>query len=489
MRALLVALLLVLNGVLVSGCLVDEDRADPVKTGETLPALPPLVPVEVDTKAGQLHAELAAGALSSFTLANGGKIDFPPNVFLFQDKKFSAAKTVDAKPGAPVQLLLPPGMTQLTLTVAGGRVVLDVQKTGNTLVQGENVLDWFKVQREQYPNRCAGCPNYAKAQQYFAGLFRSFGYQTVEVDPYGTNALRSQLANVVAYRYPKTDATHPQWLGVGGHYDVVTATREGALDDTSGTLMSLEIARVFANVSTNHNLVVGLWGGEESGLMGSAFFTKTNPNVVAQMRAYVNLDASAFSWPAPRGVSIGGSTDVDCSQLPARATNKRDAPFSCPDPVLVTAGPDGAAADLLLTLAKKIQREIMVEYPDPYFLYEYVGQGQAQGYAKINAQSDHTSFIAAGVPSYMLINGDLTVTPVGFHNRADTIENWTRYAYQNWYVDAEFDDDYTAAQWAEAERLVVDSIETYLWLTFYAWLHFDLGIAGIPQPAPPLLVG
>ena len=468
---------------LFAGCFGGSEPSNGATPSTDLPEkLPPLVASVVDTKAGPLHAEIASGAISRFTLNGTGRIEFPPNVFLLQGNKFSTAKSVDATAGTAVALLLPPGMTRLNLTVAGETVSFDVLDTGFTLVQGEDVVEWFKVQHEKFPNRCARCPNYVKAQQYFAQLFRSFGYATVDIDPYGTNAVHSEFANVVAYKYPKTDVLHPLYLGTGGHYDVVTGTVDGALDDTSGTLGAMELAKVFANISTNRNLVFGLWGGEESGLQGSAFFTKTNPNIAAQMQVYVNLDSSAFSWPMPRPVTKDSDARPDCSKLIPISQQSPTAAIACPDPVLVTAGPDGPESDLLLQLGRKIQHDIAVGWPDAYFVYEPVVSGQASGYAKINAQSDHTSFIAAGVPSYMLIDGDITRNPVGFHNRRDALENWTKYAYHNWYVN--FEDELTPEQLEEAERLVVKSIETHLWLAFYILLHYDLGLAPLPATAP-----
>jgi hypothetical protein len=304
----------------------------------------------------------------------------------------------------------------------------------------------------------------------------------VEVDPYGTNAVRAQFANVVAYKYAKTDTSHPLWLGTGGHYDMVSNTIDAALDDTAGTLSTLAIAKALANVTTTHNIVYGLWGGEESGLQGSEFFTRTNPSIVAQMQMYVNLDANAFSWPGPQAVAKDGSTP-DCSKPPLPAQQTKSAAFFCPDPALITAGPDGPMADKLLNLMRSIQQKTAVGWPDPYFLYEYVGQGQVQGYAKINAQSDHTSFIAAGVPSYMLINADLEIAnPPGFHNPRDTLDNWTKYEVFNAPFDLEA--ELTPQERALGERLVAQSIETYLWLTFYAFLSYDLALLNAPVGTP-----
>lgn len=480
--ALTVALTLASAGCLMGGQRKETGLVPVDDVGKEL--VGGLSPGLVSTASGPLEFRVGAGAISSFRLNASGdaEVEIPANVFRFDPaaKRFDAQRRFTAKAGSEFQLLLPPGMTELRLTLDGVSVVLAVPDTGHHLFQGQNIVAWYKIQRDQYPQRCAGCPSYAKSQQYFADLFRSFGYPVVEIDPYGQNQLHSEFANVVAYRYAKTDVMHPQWLGVGGHYDVVRGTVEGAFDNTAGTLATLELARVMANVSTRHNLVFGLWGGEESGLQGSAFFTRTHPNIAAQMRLYVNLDASAFSWPAPQPVAQDG-TVPDCAKRPVHSAS---APYFCPDPVLVSAGPDGPVATALLGLGKTIQQEVAVGYPSEYFVYEpIVVGGQFGGYAGVNAQSDHTSFIAAGVPSWFLINADIFRTPIGIHNRADTVENWTHYMVHNYPAD--FEVELTVEERELAERYMARSFETYLWLTFYAWLYHDLGLFSLATSGIP----
>jgi hypothetical protein len=469
------AITLVALGIVSAGCLTSQDGPEPtpIKDGAT-DLVDGLLQTRIETASGVLEAQTASGSLSTLSWqgAKGAEVSFPQNVFQFDPatKRFSAPHEATVPPGAELTLLVPPGMSSLKLVVDGLPVTLETPETEAGFFQGENIVAWYKVQRDDYPDRCQGCPNYARSQQYFANLFRSFGYTNVEIDPYGTNAVNPPFANVVATKYAKTDVAHPQWLGVGGHYDVVTGTTEGAFDNTAGTLATLEMARAMANITTTHNMLYGLWGGEESGLQGSHFYVRTNPNVGAQMRTYVNLDVNGFSWPGPAPVANDDSVP-DCSMRPA---HDPQAAFFCPDPVLVSAGPDGPVSDNLLGLARMIQGEMAVGWPDSYFIYEGVGSGQANGYAGVNAQSDHTSFIAAGVPSYFLFNGDALNTPIGIHNQRDTVENWTRYMVHNFPVDLEapLDDE----EIAFGEALMAKTFETYLWMTFYIFLEVELGL-------------
>lgn len=492
--AFFLAAALVLSGVL-AGCLSgDEDTPPPGDDQDD--ALNIVDGFLVGESVGEEYAlefKAASGQISQiqvYSLVDGAFEDYtdpvtvtvPDNVFLLDGDAFAAAKeqTIEGPSmSEPVRVLVPPGMENLTLRINGEQHVVPTPDTDHHLFDGHNIVEWYKVQRDEYPNRCNGCPNYAAAQDYFAGLFEAFGMAEVEVDPYGTNPVHAEFANVVAYKYPKLGVDHPTWLGVGGHYDVVGGTTEGAFDNTAGTLATLELARVFGQFDTNHNLVFGLWGGEEAGLQGSNFFAKTNPNVVAQMDTYVNLDVSAFSWPAPLPIAADGSRDVTCDAPQPKSGD--DAEY-CQDPVVISAGPDGPAGDDLLALGRTIQSEIMVGYPDPFFLYEYVGEGQVEGYAGVNAQSDHTSFIAAGVPSYFLFNGNALNNPIGIHNQRDTIDNWTKYMVHNFPLDLE--SELTPEQQAAGETLAAQSFETYLWFTFYVLLHHDLDLAPGPAAVP-----
>lgn len=469
-----VSSLVIIVGLVSAGCLSTQDGPE-VPDDETRLAnvINGYLETSMELDSGRLEAKTASGALSTFSW-HGEKdaiVAFPENVYLFDPatKRFVVEHLATVSPNSELTLLIPPGMKEVPLTFDGDVVKVETPETTAGFFQGENIVEWYKVQRAEYPNRCQGCPNYARSQQYFAGLFRSFGYNNVEIDPYGTNAINPPFANVVAMKYAKTDLAHPQMLGVGGHYDVVTGTTEGAFDNTAGTLATLEFARAMANVSTDHNMLFGLWGGEESGLQGSQFYVRTNPNVVAQMRTYVNLDVNGFSWPGPAPVSNDG-TVPECTIRPAHSAK---APFFCPDPLIVSAGPDGPLADNLLGLGHDIQTQVAVGWPDSYFLYEGVGSGQVNGYAGVNAQSDHTSFIAAGVPSYFLFNGDALNTPIGIHNQRDTLDNWTRYMVQNFPVD--FESELTPEEVAFGEALMAETFETYLWLTFYIFLKVELG--------------
>jgi Zn-dependent M28 family amino/carboxypeptidase len=312
------------------------------------------------------------------------------------------------------------------------------------LVCGESVVKLLEVQRERFPHRTPGFESYVKAQGYFADYFRKLGYE-VEVDPFGTdrgndlpgsprNGERlSSYANVVAY---KRGTTLPdRFIGFGGHYDVVENTTEGAFDNTGGAVSVLEMARAFKDVKTKRTIFFALWGGEEDGYRGSAFWTSTNPAKALATDLYVNLDVAGLAWPAPRDE---------------------------PDPIVVTAGPDGPIAERMIAFAREV-RSKWTGYAQAPMRYEPVVVGGQVGGSRINAQSDHTPFAAKGVPVYFLFTGDLEHALGIIHRSRDSLENLTEYALRG----AVSGDPLDARDRDLGRSFLARSYETQLWLAFY----------------------
>lgn len=386
----------------------------------------------------------------------------------------------------------------------------------NEVVSGENVWNLSAHQEANFPHRQVNLPggNYWTAIDYFADYFEDLGME-VEVDPYNTKALTmdgtvctpdpdlptdtrepcpGSLANVVA-TLPGTDPDLPTIFVAGGHFDMVATTTHAAFDDTSGTVATLELARAMSQFEWRHTLKFGLWGGEEDGILGSQFWIQSNPHARTTVTTYWNLDVVGMSWPAPL---------VD------------------PDPIVIAAGPDapkgdggsasGPIAESLLGLAEELQTR-WFEYPDEVngttmWYYEGVvsGQGAATGstgdlsggavggYAGVNAASDHTPFMAAGIPAYFIFNGDALANdnPVRLHTERDTLENMTRYAYfggeRTEEILAEEEGLEEPFKWdpedyATAQQTLAESWEVVMWFPFYSALLQDTGYWYTPGPA------
>jgi carboxypeptidase Q len=66
----------------------------------------------------------------------------------------------------------------------------------------------------------------------------------------------------------------------------------GATDNGTGTVMMLEAMRILARAYPNprRTILVGHWGGEEQGLIGSGSFAEDHPEVIAGLQAVFNQD-------------------------------------------------------------------------------------------------------------------------------------------------------------------------------------------------------
>ncbi len=106
----------------------------------------------------------------------------------------------------------------------------------------------------------------------------------IHVSPSGS----TRSVNVVARATPGAACT----VVVGGHHDTVPGT-PGATDNASGTSHTLELARAFASDGLDYGLCFVTFGGEESGLFGSAALVDEWRNTGELPEFMVNLDVTA----------------------------------------------------------------------------------------------------------------------------------------------------------------------------------------------------
>lgn len=455
---------------------------------------------QADTKYGALHAHWTPGGIGK--VQNRGDQDMTvslPEHFLSisgeggNNGTFGFAQGIPLAVGESAYFLAPPKATTMTVNLSHEEVTFDLESVPgytpgtNQIVSGENVWDLSAYQEANFPHREPGFENYYKAAQYFADYFADLGME-VEMDPYGTNDLSlsgtacvnarggticpESLLNVVATK-PGTDPNAGTIFVAGGHFDMVSGTTHAAFDDTSGTVSTLELARVLSQYDFKHTLKFAIWGGEENGILGSQFWVQTNPVERLNVKSYWNLDVVGMSWPAP---------------------------IVKPDPIVIAAGldvpgaADGTTADpfsqALLADAQELQQdwfgfpetgEDITEFTDgqPIDLWYYEGilSGQVAGYAGVNAQSDHTPFAAAGIPAYFIFNGDTLAgdNPIGIHNERDTLNNMTKYGFyaENFVID---DPTWESEEVYElAKQITAQSWETILYFPLYHTILQDLG--------------
>jgi hypothetical protein len=182
--------------------------------------------------------------------------------------------------------------------------------------------------RQGYYDRWAGQGNaaYEDGAQYLIDELSSFGLEVRQHRFEFTDIFRVQnpeAYNICAYKWGSESIN--EWLVFGAHFDIAPpanavildphttgsrsyGTRVGAYDNTAGTSMVLETARVLAGFESRRTMVFCLWSGEEGGKRGSDYWTEyyvaeDHPEVT--VTNYINLDMAGVNWPGGGGAPHG----------------------------------------------------------------------------------------------------------------------------------------------------------------------------------------
>lgn len=122
------------------------------------------------------------------------------------------------------------------------------------------------------------------------------GYESVTL--FG-EAFKNNVSHNVVGKIPGTDPNlKNQYVVLGGHMDHLGVNdgvvMNGADDNASGTAVAMEVARLLAanKVQPKRTIVIGLWCGEEEGLLGSNYYGAHPTDGVSMDRVvgYFNMD-------------------------------------------------------------------------------------------------------------------------------------------------------------------------------------------------------
>ncbi len=143
----------------------------------------------------------------------------------------------------------------------------------------------------QFDSKHVSQPGNAKARTYLANTYRGFGLDSVYEQPFeargAVNQPTTPTANILAV-LPGT--THPELVYViSSHFDS-RAQGPGADDNTSGTSVLLEAARVLAKRPQAATIIFASLTGEESGLLGSREFVRVAKANNLQLAGVLNND-------------------------------------------------------------------------------------------------------------------------------------------------------------------------------------------------------
>lgn len=171
-----------------------------------------------------------------------------------------------------------------------------------------------------YSTRASNLPDHEGARDWLADQFASSGL-TVWRQGFENGIPQQNIVGV------KWGVVRDEWVVVGGHYDMVTTdcavgslaglpegttcvTRplsQGTYDDGSGTMMTVHLAKAFAEVPTYYSIAFVAFDGEERGLQGSGAFAEALiddaipdelvPGGHVQVRGMLDLDMIGLNWP------------------------------------------------------------------------------------------------------------------------------------------------------------------------------------------------
>ncbi|WP_158852303.1 M28 family peptidase [Saccharothrix deserti] len=149
---------------------------------------------------------------------------------------------------------------------------------------------------------------------------RAAGAVTVTVSTTHHPGLTSY--NVIADRPATFPGPDNGVVMVTAHYDSVPGS-PGANDDGSGTVLTLELARVLRYLPTHKALRFALWGSEEQGLLGSRYYVSqlADPDAARIAGVFQNDMVATSHGPATAYwlLSVDGGDNATTAQVAAAA--------------------------------------------------------------------------------------------------------------------------------------------------------------------------
>ncbi|NYE35503.1 hypothetical protein F4692_000607 [Nocardioides cavernae] len=150
----------------------------------------------------------------------------------------------------------------------------------------------------------------------------------------GTTSHRNLTSNNVLADIPGRQGPGGSVVYISGHYDSVIGA-PGANDDGSGTVLTLELARVLRTMPRpDATIRLALWGSEEQGLIGSRHHVAQLPQAQRdRIRGVFQNDMVGTSWsPATRYwlLSFSGTGNATTDRIQAAASRLGYAPQISP---------------------------------------------------------------------------------------------------------------------------------------------------------------
>lgn len=148
---------------------------------------------------------------------------------------------------------------------------------------------------QAFKTRFSGSDSVYAAGQWIMNQLKSYGYEDVYFDTLTVTVQGKTQRNVFAV---KTGITDPDKVVIiGGHYDSIVLDGNDPLkwapgvdDDGTGTIATMETARVLAGIDFDKTIMFALWAAEEQGLYGSTDWVNRIRTTGLDIELYINFD-------------------------------------------------------------------------------------------------------------------------------------------------------------------------------------------------------
>ncbi|WP_417201161.1 M28 family peptidase [Bizionia sp.] len=217
-------------------------------------------------------------------------------------------------------------------------------------------------------------------KNWLVDRYQNLGYTAIEEQAFSVSG--NTTYNVIV---TKTGSLYPNtYVIIDAHYDTINGP--GTNDNGSGTVLLLEMARLFANVDTEYSIKFIHFSGEELGLLGSNYYVNNTVNPEnLDIKLVLNID------------QVGGTNGASNSTI------------VCEEDRSNPSGNNAASSAVTQTLATCIElystlnTEISYAYGSDYVPFENNGEIITGLYEKNETPYSHTAndLLANMDPNYL----------------------------------------------------------------------------------------
>ncbi|MBI2406846.1 MAG: M20/M25/M40 family metallo-hydrolase [Gemmatimonadetes bacterium] len=181
--------------------------------------------------------------------------------------------------------------TGLSLALGGGELAVRLEEAGAAGVissrptNSRGGLALFETYTTKVPTVALSCEDYGLVFR----LTDNNQHPKIRLNLDAELLGEQPISNVVG-RIPGTTKPN-EYVLLSAHFDSWDGG-SGATDNATGSVMMLEAMRILKQVLPNpqRTILIGLWAGEEEGLVGSGAFAEDHPEVLKGLQAMFNQD-------------------------------------------------------------------------------------------------------------------------------------------------------------------------------------------------------